>query len=240
MKITKVWAVYFSPTGNAKKVVTTMAKRAAECLGVPMGTVDFTLPENREGVVSFDKEDLAFFSTPVYAGRIPNKMLPYVQTAFEGNGALAVAVSVFGNRNFDNGLIELRNELEAHGFHTVAGAGIPTEHVFSSKLATGRPDADDLVKIAEFGEKVAEKVSGLTEIPEKIAVRGDDPVGAYYTGGILKGKTEDGPGEVHEMRNLRDCLSDGIDPEGRAGYLYRNLHQVPGLHQGMSDRSKIF
>ena len=41
MKITKVWAVYFSPTGNAKKVVTTMAKRAAECLGVPMGTVDF-------------------------------------------------------------------------------------------------------------------------------------------------------------------------------------------------------
>lgn len=181
MKITKVWAVYFSPTGNAKKVVTTMAKRAAECLGVPMGTVDFTLPENREGVVSFDKEDLAFFSTPVYAGRIPNKMLPYVQTAFEGNGALAVAVSVFGNRNFDNGLIELRNELEAHGFHTVAGAGIPTEHVFSSKLATGRPDADDLVKIAEFGEKVAEKVSGLTEIPEKIAVRGDDPVGAYYT-----------------------------------------------------------
>ena len=175
MKITKVWAVYFSPTGNAKKVVTTMAKRAAECLGVPMGTVDFTLPENREGVVSFDKEDLAFFSTPVYAGRIPNKMLPYVQTAFEGNGALAVAVSVFGNRNFDNGLIE------AHGFHTVAGAGIPTEHVFSSKLATGRPDADDLVKIAEFGEKVAEKVSGLTEIPEKIAVRGDDPVGAYYT-----------------------------------------------------------
>ena len=49
MKITKVWAVYFSPTGNAKKVVTTMAKRAAECLGVPMGTVDFTLPENREG-----------------------------------------------------------------------------------------------------------------------------------------------------------------------------------------------
>ena len=181
MKITKVWAVYFSPTGNAKKVVTTMAKRAAECLGVPMGTVNFTLPENREGVVSFDKEDLAFFSTPVYAGRIPNKMLPYVQTAFEGNGALAVAVSVFGNRNFDNGLIELRNELEAHGFHTVAGAGIPTEHVFSSKLATGRPDADDLVKIAEFGEKVAEKVSGLTEIPEKIAVRGDDPVGAYYT-----------------------------------------------------------
>ena len=181
MKITKVWAVYFSPTGNAKKVITTMAKKAAECLGVSMEAFDFTLPENREGITSFEREDLVFFSTPVYAGRIPNKMLPYVQSAFEGNGALAVPVSVFGNRNFDNGLIELRNELELHGFHTIAAAGIPTEHVFSSKLATGRPDANDLAKIAEFGEKVAKKVSEMTEIPAKIEVRGDDPVTAYYT-----------------------------------------------------------
>lgn len=181
MKITKVWAVYFSPTGNTKKVITTMAKKAAGVLSVPMETFDFTLPENREGVTSFESEDLVFFSTPVYAGRIPNKMLPYVQSVFEGNGAFAVPVSVFGNRNFDNGLIELRNELELHGFHTIAAAGIPTEHVFSNKLATGRPDADDLAKIAEFGEKVAKKVADMTEIPAKIEVRGDDPVTAYYT-----------------------------------------------------------
>ena len=103
------------------------------------------------------------------------------RSAFEGNGAFAVPVSVFGNRNFDNGLIELRNELELHGFHTIAAAGIPTEHVFSNKLATGRPDADDLAKIAEFGEKVAKKVADMTEIPAKIEVRGDDPVTAYYT-----------------------------------------------------------
>ena len=45
MKITKVWAVYFSPTGNTKKVITTMAKKAAEVLSVPMETFDFTLPE---------------------------------------------------------------------------------------------------------------------------------------------------------------------------------------------------
>ena len=78
-------------------------------------------------------------------------------------------------------LIELRNELEAHGFHTIAGAGIPTEHVFSDKLATGRPDADDLAQIHAFGIKAAEKITSLTEIPAPIAVRGDDPVGPYYT-----------------------------------------------------------
>ena len=181
MKINHVHAVYFSPTGNAKKVVTTLAQAIADTLGVPMDSYDFTLPESREKVHTYGADDLLVIGTPVYAGRIPNKMLPFIQTHFEGNGALAIPVAVFGNRNFDNGLIELRNELEAHGFHTIAGAGIPTEHVFSDKLATGRPDADDLAQIHAFGIKAAEKITSLTKIPAPIAVRGDDPVGPYYT-----------------------------------------------------------
>ena len=122
MKINHVHAVYFSPTGNAKKVIITLAQAIADTLGVPMDSYDFTLPESREKVHTYGTDDLLVIGTPVYAGRIPNKMLPFVQTHFEGNGALAIPVAVFGNRNFDNGLIELRNELEAHGFHTIAGA----------------------------------------------------------------------------------------------------------------------
>ena len=45
MKINHVHAVYFSPTGNAKKVVTTLAQAIADTLGVPMDSYDFTLPE---------------------------------------------------------------------------------------------------------------------------------------------------------------------------------------------------
>ncbi len=181
MKINHVHAVFFSPTGNTKKVVTTLAGAIADTLGVSADFYDFTLPESREAVHTYGEGDLLVIGTPVYAGRIPNKMLPFVQTHFEGNGALAVPIAVFGNRNFDNGLIELRNELELHGFHTIAGAGVPTEHVFSSKLATGRPDADDLSKIHDFGVKVAEKAASLVEFPAPISVRGDDPVDHYYT-----------------------------------------------------------
>lgn len=106
-EINHVHAVYFSPTGNAKKVVTTLAQAIADTLGVPMDSYDFTLPESREKVHTYGADDLLVIGTPVYAGRIPNKMLPFVQTHFEGNGALAIPVAVFGNRNFDNGLIEL-------------------------------------------------------------------------------------------------------------------------------------
>ena len=181
MTIKKVWAIYFSPTGNAKKVAITMARSAARMVDVHVEAYDFTLPENRAGVKEFEASDLVFFVMPVYAGRLPNKMLPYVQSGFSGNGALAVPVVVYGNRSFDGALMELRNELESHGFHTIAAAGIPTEHVFSSVLGTGRPDESDLVDIANFGEEVARKISDMNEIPERIDVPGDDFVSIYYT-----------------------------------------------------------
>lgn len=181
MNISCIKAVYYSAAGSTEKVVTGIAKIIAEALGVPMETYDFSLPENRIEPKTFAADQLVVFGTPVYAGRVPNKMLPIVQSNFKGEGALAVPVVTFGNRNFDNGLIELRNELENHGFHTIAGAGVACEHVFSNKLATGRPDAKDWEKITAFAKAVAEKVKTMTEIPAPITVRGDDPVGPYYT-----------------------------------------------------------
>ena len=181
MEIKTVHAVWFSATGTTKKVVTQTADIIARDLGAPCQTFSFNLPAAREDELAFSPGDLVVFGTPTYAGRIPNKLLPFVQSGFQGNGALAVPVAVFGNRSYDNALMELRNELETHGFHTVAGAGVPTEHVFSDKLAPGRPNADDLAELAGFGRKIGEKVARLTDIPTPIAVKGEDPVGPYYT-----------------------------------------------------------
>ena len=118
MKILSVKAVFYSATGNTEKVVTGIAVQTAARLGVPWKKINYTLPEERKAHWDFAPTDLVIFGTPVYAGRVPNKMLPYVQNGFSGNGALAVPVVTFGNRNFDNALIELRNELENNGFHT--------------------------------------------------------------------------------------------------------------------------
>ena len=113
MEISKVHAVFFSPTGNAKQVICTVADAVGAALGVPVDYDDFTLPQARQTTRSYGPGDLVVFGTPTYAGRIPNKLLPFVQSGFQGNGALAVPVAVFGNRSYDNALMELRNELEA-------------------------------------------------------------------------------------------------------------------------------
>ena len=72
----------------------------------------------------------------------------------EGGGAKAVPIVLYGNRNFDDGLIELRDILEKNGFHTIAGAAFVGEHAFSRTLAAGRPDAQDLDTAREFGQKI--------------------------------------------------------------------------------------
>ena len=188
MKLKGIAAVFFSPTGNTRKAVVEIADVIARREGIAVREIGFTLPGAREEVRKFEAGELVIFGTPVYAGRIPNKILPAVQKLFEGNGALAVPVVTFGNRSFDNALIELRIELEQHGFHTIAGAAFVAEHVFSNKLAAGRPDEKDLQTIRRFAEDVAEKIKGfeegpldgMAEIPAPAAVKGIEPVPAYY------------------------------------------------------------
>lgn len=181
MQISCVKAVYYSAAGSTKAVTERIAQGVAVRLGVPAESDDYTLPQNRESVRRYTGSELVVFGTCVYAGRVPNKMLATVQNNFKADGALAIPVVTFGNRNFDNGLIELRNELEKDGFHTVAGAGVACRHVFSDTLAAGRPDDEDWEKIDAFIDAAAEKIRNMTEIPAPVQVRGQDPVGPYYT-----------------------------------------------------------
>ncbi|MCD8084046.1 MAG: ferredoxin, partial [Clostridiales bacterium] len=158
MNVQTVRAIYFSATGNTRKIVTAIAKQLSEALQVPMTTCDFTTPARRKHPVACAEGDLVVFGTPVYAGRVPNKVLPLIQDMFQGNGALAIPVVTFGNRSFDNGLIELRNTLEELGFHTVAGAAFAATHAFTDKLAPGRPDEADMTLLTEFSSDAARKI----------------------------------------------------------------------------------
>ena len=92
MNITQVYAVYFSATGNTRKVTTTLANALAVSFDVPLEVRDFTLPAAREEAYEFAEGDLVIFGMPTYAGKLPNKLLDFVKSGFHGNGALAVPV----------------------------------------------------------------------------------------------------------------------------------------------------
>ena len=184
MEIKRVWAVYFSPVGGTDSVVTAAAEAAAGELSLPLHKLDFTLPAARQDVTAFDAADLVFFAVPTYAGKTPNKLLPWLQSGFSGNGALAAAVVTFGNRSYDNSLAELCAVLEEDGFHTIAGAAFAVRHVFSDTLGAGRPDEEDSALVKAFGTDCGRKAAALTEIPAPVQVSGDAAAPYYVPKGL--------------------------------------------------------
>lgn len=188
MKITNIKAVYFSPEGNTQKIVVHMAKKLSEALGVPFTLFDATRPKQREVLQEFGRTELAVIGVPTYAGRVPNKLLPYIQSSLTGGGAPAIPVVTFGNRSFDNSLKELCGELEQHGFHTVAAAAVAARHAFSDKIADGRPDEADWKKVDAFVKKTAENIREMREAPMPVEVSGMWPA-EYYTPLGSDGKT---------------------------------------------------
>ena len=101
MKVRKVWAAYFSATGTTEKVVKGLAKSLAKKLETEWDCFDFTLPKARKLEMPFQEEDVVVFGTPTIAGRVPNVLLKYL-AIIEGRGALAIPISLYGNRNYDD------------------------------------------------------------------------------------------------------------------------------------------
>ena len=147
MHINKVYSVFFSPAGSTKAVTEHIARKVSEILKIPYDVIDFTLPEARTNKYSFRPDELVVFGVPTYAGRIPNKILPFVQTLFEAQNTPAICVVTYGNRNYDSSLTELVQEMTGDGFKVFAAGAFVCRHVFSDRIAAGRPDADDYRKI---------------------------------------------------------------------------------------------
>lgn len=207
VEVQKVYAVYFSATDTTKKVVTTIAGYLAKRLGVRYETRDFTLPEARKTPLQFRPEDLIVFGTPVYAGRVPNVLLKYLAT-MEGNGALAVPIVVYGNRHYDDALIEARDLLEKARFHTIAAGAFIGEHSFSRILAKGRPDASDLELARDFARKVSESVVRLPDaaLMEPVPVPGTPyPYRGYYQPRDRKGN----PVDIRKVKPLTNDSCNG-------------------------------
>lgn len=211
MEIKTVWGAYFSATGTTKKVVTTLARMVAEGLGAEYQEFPFDAPAVRKEEKSFTAEDLVVLGVPVYAGRVPNLILPFVRDMVKGSGTLGVPVVLYGNRNFDDGLIELRNVMRDNGFHPMAGAAVVGEHAFSKILGAGRPDQEDMALVQKLAQGVIEKVRGYTEAPaEVVAVEGCDPIRPYYTPRDRHGEPIKDFLKAKPMTDMDKCVHCGL------------------------------
>ncbi|RXE56330.1 ferredoxin [Methanoculleus taiwanensis] len=180
MNIASVKLVYFSPTGTTKAVVQGIAR------GINHSTVeliDITLPDARKEPLKASEDELLVVAVPVYMGRVPALVMEWLQ-ALQAHHTPAVCVVVYGNRVYDDALLELTNTVMEHGCLPVAGAAYIGEHSFSNAetpTAQGRPDEDDLRHAEMFGRTIREKLQSASsasrlsgvQVPGEYPYRGD-------------------------------------------------------------------
>lgn len=140
----------FSPTGGTSKI-------AAAIAGARMGTrIDLCGPVEPQEMPA-GAPLLAV--VPVYGGRIP-AIAAQRLLALQGNGNPAIAVVVYGNRAYEDALLELKNVLTEAGHQVIAAAAFIAEHSIIRSIAADRPHADDLARAVEFGAAVEARLNG--------------------------------------------------------------------------------
>lgn len=176
MNLSRIQCVYFSPCGSVKQLALAMAQGAADAAALPLTICDLTLPEARRAPLSCTPDTLTIAAFPVYAGRLPNRLLPDLQRVFSGGCGTAAALVVYGNRSYGDALRELGLLLEEGGLSVIGGAAMVAQHAFAPALATGRPNAADLADARAFGAALP----AAAEIPRPCPLPGNDPIGPYY------------------------------------------------------------
>lgn len=163
-------SIFFSPRGTTKKTARAILGHQEkvlerDLLGRPL-TEEWTLPAGEPVLVSM----------PVYAGRIPGICREMLLAHLKGHENPAIAVAVYGNRDYDDALVELQDLLEENGFCVIAGAAFVAQHSIFTKVAAGRPDEDDRRRMAEFGAMCREKLSGFApDAHTPIHIKGNRP-----------------------------------------------------------------
>lgn len=175
-----VKAMYFSPTGTTGKVVKKLSEEISRHVNEndSIKYINFTSHTERMKPVKFYEDDIVIFGVPVYAGRVPNILLKYLRS-IKSRGSLAVAVVVYGNRNYDDALIELKDLLELSGFKVVAACAFIGEHSFSELLAKGRPDKSDLHIAESFANKIFNRIKD-NAVAGNLTISGNKPYRPYY------------------------------------------------------------
>ena len=173
-----LYSIYFSPTGGTEKVTKLLSSTWKETKDLDISDLHFNYED-----VNIKPEDMCIISVPSFGGRIPTVAVDRINK-IKGNGAKAVAVVVYGNRDYDDTLLELKNVLEENGFVVGAMVAAIAEHSIARNLAAGRPDKSDEEELKKFSEEIKAKFES-GEINTELMPKGNIPY-KEWKGSALK------------------------------------------------------
>ena len=154
----KIHKIIFSPTGGTKRACDYL------CEGMDKEQIetDLCLKDDKIMLPRISKDDLAVIAMPVFAGRVPALAVERLRR-IEGNNARCVIVAVYGNRAYDDALLEMQDVASGIGFQTIAAVGAIAEHSIARVYAAGRPDDKDRRTLSDFGVEIIKRLENIAE-----------------------------------------------------------------------------
>lgn len=175
MEYNKLNLIYFSATATTKEVMLQIAK------GTDIQKIkDYDITSGQTDEIWLEADDIALFGVPVYSGRVPQIAINSINK-FKGNHTPAIIVCVYGNRNFDDALVELKDLVSANGFKVISAGAFVAQHSIFPQVGKNRPDKEDKIIAFGFGETSMEKLSSEdspSDLPE-LMVEGNTPYRKY-------------------------------------------------------------
>lgn len=149
----------FSPTGGTRRaaeIITSEWNNSVE-------TVDLSDPAGNFSKYSFDSEDIVLIALPSYGGRVPAVAAERLSQV-KGNSADCVLLCVYGNRAYEDTLVEMVDITESCGFTIIAAISAVAEHSIMHQFAAGRPDEKDVQELRAYAKTILEKITnGISE-----------------------------------------------------------------------------
>lgn len=154
--------IYYSPTATTKKIV----REIGGNLGLKVISENNIADNKIDSKISITDSSLTIIGMPVYAGRLPITAIESLKKLCSNQSPVVIVV-VYGNREYDDALLELKEIAITCGFNIIAGAAFIGEHSYSTStkpIAKNRPDQQDLEKCKEFAWMINEKLNQIDNI----------------------------------------------------------------------------
>jgi ferredoxin len=129
-----------------------------------------------EKEIQIPADEFLLVGIPVYAGRIPKIAADSLQL-LKGAHSPAIIVCVYGNRDYDDALLELKDMVERNGFNVISGGAFIAQHSIFPEVGQGRPDDADKKIITDFAHKSAELLTNYepTKMLSELKIKGNHP-----------------------------------------------------------------
>ena len=152
--------ISFSPTGGTEKVAHIISRQWSESAM----KIDLSDSKTDFSGYAIGKEDRVLIAMPSFGGRAPAVAIERLKK-IAGNGAKCTLVCVYGNRAYEDTLVEMEDAAKESGFQVVAAVAAVAEHSSMPQYAAGRPDASDKKQLEQFAERIAGKTKAVVSIP---------------------------------------------------------------------------